>query len=314
MLNGFLGHKVGSPLRTTSHSMKDTLLASSARYGIEENARTLLGHHSLQGNSMACYSRDLMTGPTRQLSAMILNIKLGNFLPDATRSGWMSSKQVPLEVIPVGADREEDQAGSEAEWLERGSVGYTPSLQGFDGESLPHSPSSLKSFELVENATKDEGADLGVELETSNDDTAAARWLTSLDVFGDTGDIPRSPAEKFLGGAEVLTNESMAEVGEDVVESASSADEASSHDENATDEEGFQEEQGFIGTSNIKRVIEGDLLQHKKTRVLHRVDVQKSSIVEGIFVATCGATGASFRRLPMGQFPVANVSEVLQED
>ena len=27
MLNGFLGHKVGSPLRTTSHSMKDTLLA-----------------------------------------------------------------------------------------------------------------------------------------------------------------------------------------------------------------------------------------------------------------------------------------------
>ena len=103
MLNGFLGHKVGSPLRTTSNSMKDTLLAWSARYGIEENARTLLGHHSLQGNSMACYSRDLMTGPgpTRLLSAMILNIRLGNFLPDATRSGWMSSKQVPLEVIPI---------------------------------------------------------------------------------------------------------------------------------------------------------------------------------------------------------------------
>ena len=85
-----------------------------------------------------------------------------------------------------------------------------------------------------------------------------------------------------------------------MVESASSADEASSDDGDATDEEGFQEEQGFIGTSNIKRVIKGDLLQHKKTRVLHRVDVHKSSIIEGIYVATCGATGASFRHLPRG--------------
>ena len=99
MLNGFLGHKVGSPLRTTSHSLKDTLLAWSARYGIEENARTLLGHHSLQGSSMACYSRDLMTGPTRLLSAMILNIRLGNFLPDATRSGWMLMKELSVETL-----------------------------------------------------------------------------------------------------------------------------------------------------------------------------------------------------------------------
>ena len=27
----------------------------------------------------------MMTGPTRLLSAMILNIRLGNFVPDATR-------------------------------------------------------------------------------------------------------------------------------------------------------------------------------------------------------------------------------------
>ena len=162
--------------------MKDTLLAWSARYGIEENARTLLGHHSLQGSSMACYSRDLMTGPTRQLSAMILNIRLGNFLPGATRSGWMSSKQVPLEVIPIGADLAEDQHGSEADWLERGLVEYTPSFRGPDGESLPHSPGSLKSFELVENAAKGEVADLDLEPETNQGETAATRWWTSLEV------------------------------------------------------------------------------------------------------------------------------------
>ena len=53
MLNGFLGHKEGSLMRTTSHSLKDTLLAWCARYGIDETSRTLLGHHSLQNNKVA---------------------------------------------------------------------------------------------------------------------------------------------------------------------------------------------------------------------------------------------------------------------
>ena len=254
MLNGFLGHKVGSPLRTTSHSMKDTLLAWSARYGIEENARTLLGHHSLQGSSMACYSRDLMTGPTRQLSAMILNIRLGDFLPDATRSGWMSSKQVPLEVIPTGADLAEGRIESEVDGLELETAGYTPSFEGPDGDSMPHSPGSLKSFELVENEAKGEVGGLGLEIEANQGETAATRWLSSLEVFGDTEDIPRSPAEEFIAGAGAWMGEDPAQSYEEVVESASSAEEPSSDDGDATDEEGFQEEQGFIGTSNIKRV------------------------------------------------------------
>ena len=303
MLNGFLGHKVGSPLRTTSHSMKDTLLAWSARYGIEENARTLLGHHSLQGNSMACYSRDMMTGPTRLLSAMILNIRLGNFIPDATRSGWMSAKQVPLEVIPIGAEHGEDKEDNEAELVECESLVYTPSIPGPDDESLPHSPASLRSFELVENAAKGELVDSDLGLGLDQVGTAADRWLTSMEVFGDTNDIPRPSEEDPHGYAGAVLGEFNGELddaGEELVESASSDDAASSHDGDETDEEGFQEVQGFVGTSNIKRLIEGDLLQHKKTRVLHRVDSQKSSVVEEIYVAVCGATGASYRRLPSG--------------
>ena len=211
----------------------------------------------------------------------------------------MSAKQVPLEVIPIGAEPVEEQNGSEAELAERESLVYTPSFHGLDGESLPHSPGSLKSFELVENATKGEVADSDLGPGLGQEDTAAERWLTSLEVFGDTEDIPRPSAEDLLGDAGAVWGE-LADAGEEVVESASSDDAASSHDGNATDEEGFQEEQGFIGTSNIKRLIEVDLLQHKKTRVLHRVDVQKSSIIEGIYVAMCGAAGASYRHLPRG--------------
>ena len=123
--------------------------------------------------------------------------------------------------------------------------------------------------------------------------------MTSLEVFGDTEDIPRPSAEDPPGDAGAAWGE-FDDAGEELVESASSDDAASSHDGNETGEEGFQEEQGFIGTSNIKRLIEGDLLQHKKTRVLHRVDTQKSSVIEEIYVAMCGATGASYRRLPRG--------------
>ena len=34
--------------------------------------------------------------------------------------------------------------------------------------------------------------------------------------------------------------------------------------------------------------------------MLHRVDIQKSSVIEEIYVAMCGATGESYRRLPRG--------------
>ncbi len=93
---------------------------------------------------------------------MILNIRLGNLLPDATRSGWMSSKQVPLEVIPIGADLVEGRMESEVDGLDLESAGYTPSFRGPDGESLPHRPGSLRSFELVENDVKGRGCRLGL--------------------------------------------------------------------------------------------------------------------------------------------------------
>ena len=47
---------------------------------------------------MACYSRDLLSQPLRDLCGMLLNIRLQKFNPDGTRSGWMAEAQANFEV------------------------------------------------------------------------------------------------------------------------------------------------------------------------------------------------------------------------
>lgn len=75
--------------RVKSHSLKHTTLAWAAKYGIGENARTLLGHHELPGRSCAVYSRDLLTRPLQKYCAMLLNLKGGSFSPDSSQAVWM---------------------------------------------------------------------------------------------------------------------------------------------------------------------------------------------------------------------------------
>ncbi len=47
----------------------------------------MLGHHEVPGQSMACYSRDLLARPLAQYQSMLLNVRRGYFLPDESRSG-----------------------------------------------------------------------------------------------------------------------------------------------------------------------------------------------------------------------------------
>ena len=112
MINAYLGYKDGDQAATTTHSLKSTLLVWAARYGLSEPVRGLLGHHSLKENSVACYSRDMLSQPMRELCAMVYNIKLGNFVPDGTRSGWMVRKQAPLFEPHAPDDAEADYIGS----------------------------------------------------------------------------------------------------------------------------------------------------------------------------------------------------------
>ena len=101
-IGDFLNHMLGlhGENVVTSHCMKATTLTWCAKYGLDEPARTLLGHHELQSQSLACYSRDMLSRPLALYESMLLNIRTGRFLPDETRSGrFLQRKSDAASVI-----------------------------------------------------------------------------------------------------------------------------------------------------------------------------------------------------------------------
>ena len=70
----------------SSHSLKHTTLEWCSSYGIDEDARKLLGHHSLAGKALAVYSRDLLHRPLQLYCSMLRNIRLDHFRPDESRT------------------------------------------------------------------------------------------------------------------------------------------------------------------------------------------------------------------------------------
>lgn len=73
----------------SSHSLKATTLAWSAKAELPREHRRVLGRHSsavVDADSL--YSRDLSVGPVRALERVILLIKSKQFFPDAQRSNY----------------------------------------------------------------------------------------------------------------------------------------------------------------------------------------------------------------------------------
>ena len=71
----------------SSHSLKATLLAWSARYGLTPQTRSLLGRHtSCLNETFSIYSRDLACAPVAELQKVIDCVADGTFSPDAERS------------------------------------------------------------------------------------------------------------------------------------------------------------------------------------------------------------------------------------
>ena len=69
----------------TTHSLKTTLLAWSAKFGMSLETRRILGHHLDQGaKSTLTYSRDALTEAHEKVGAMLRAVIDGNFNPDGT--------------------------------------------------------------------------------------------------------------------------------------------------------------------------------------------------------------------------------------
>ena len=73
----------------SSHSLKATLLAWCARYGLSPQSRSMLGRHSsCLAETFAIYSRDLVCAPVAELQGVVDAIHNGSFFPDDQRSGF----------------------------------------------------------------------------------------------------------------------------------------------------------------------------------------------------------------------------------
>ena len=65
------------------------MVLSSAKFGLSEPDRCILGYHAYRRSSAAIYSRDLHAAPLRRLERMIACVRNGSFIPDASRSGMI---------------------------------------------------------------------------------------------------------------------------------------------------------------------------------------------------------------------------------
>ena len=114
-INKFL--KSADSDKLTSHSFKHTTLSWASSYGIDEPARTLRGHHELQGaRSMAVYSKDMLTRPLQLYCSNLKNIRGDHFRPDESRTSRMldlmkiqqgetAGKDLDAALKPVAADK-----------------------------------------------------------------------------------------------------------------------------------------------------------------------------------------------------------------
>ena len=247
MLNAFLEIE-NSPRATTSHSLKATTLVWAARFGIDDKCRAMLGHHALKEHSLACYSRDMLAKPLRDLAGLLLNIQQGKFDPDGTRSGWMAG---PLMEMRLEKAR-----------------GTRMSEHGDGTSSLVPSPS----------LAPDDAQEPGDEFDPNNPFNEET-WDGAKDGSGE--------ADPPLG-----------QDGDEIVESASSADPDSDTEGSSSDEEEFFEKQRSLLDNADRKAVEGDLMQNKRSKMLHRRSQDESNHLQP--VTLCGLHGSSFSQLPNG--------------
>ena len=102
---------------TTIHTLKGTPLSWCAKWGLDPDARAILGHHATGKSSVECYSRDNLAKPLREFELVLQQIRTRAFSPDATRSGMIkdSSIEDPKSVFSIPARQEQEpEASSES--------------------------------------------------------------------------------------------------------------------------------------------------------------------------------------------------------
>jgi len=110
-----LGCPAASVANVGAHSLKTTTLAWAAKFGISKEVRRDLGYHTNPTDKVvAAYSRDVMAGPLRQLSVLLVAVSSKSFRPDASRSGRFdapAASPAPASPSPLPSSSS-DSSGS----------------------------------------------------------------------------------------------------------------------------------------------------------------------------------------------------------
>ncbi len=107
-----------------THSCKATLLSWAAKAGMEKSDRRLLGGHAAQKDrSVLEYSRDALSSPLHKLGLLLDRIALGDFVPDAARSGrWKGFKaQRARRLVEAGGAHSDETGGTSSSELDASS-------------------------------------------------------------------------------------------------------------------------------------------------------------------------------------------------
>ena len=106
-LRKILGVEDGAARKVSSHSCKCTCLSYAAKRGFPHADRMVLGYHSQNVKMALCYSRDSQARPLRLLQSLLSEIRLGVFVPDASRAGRLFAKaQRAMSDAEVASEEE----------------------------------------------------------------------------------------------------------------------------------------------------------------------------------------------------------------
>ena len=281
----------------TSHSLKATLLIWASRYGMDENSRTLLGHHALPGDSLACYSRDMFARPLRKLDKMLADVRTRRFIPDTTRSGWLLERKRGPVLQRADAEVEEHQMPwAEAAWYDQAgdsvelASGYEPSPVR-DSFQSHNSALSVNAATTAVHESKDH-CDLDASPRTASPEPGS--------IFEEKDLVEDSPnqnvEERFESPNYEVPPPDQQEI-ESEATSDSCSSSTSSDSESRVNEEEFNQSQSNNLLDPSKTVVAGAILQNTKSKMLHRPSTSASS------AALCGIKSlANFAKLEGTRF------------
>ncbi|CAE7733742.1 unnamed protein product [Symbiodinium sp. CCMP2592] len=254
--------------RTTSHSLKATLLSFAAKRGLAHTDRLALGGHFHGAHMADVYARDALARPLRLLAGMLSEIRLGKFAPDAGRAarfpGRTNEELIGAE-LPTGVAHAAPTEPQPLDEVHLGSSNRDSSARGLESFSQwdlvslgapSHASKAVKSDACTSQAG-------GEVMSVKSDRTEPP----SPDFSEGVGDLSLMPDRAPQGSFEIVP-EDISEVNpDDGVSSDGDTSSEGSSSESSDSSEGENPEPRLMPPPSPP---EGTFfMQHRKLKTLH---------------------------------------------